>query len=72
MIRIGAFGLAYFLIYPALWFSDLALRFPLNSLLLLELVDLPTRALPGFLALGFRQRNDVVSVEKSEGDDAQK
>ena len=36
------------------------------------MVDLSTEVLPEFLALGFRQKNTVVSVEQSEGDDAQK
>lgn len=64
--------MAHFLIYPALWFSGRAFRFPLNSPPLLELNDLPTKALPEILALGLRQKNVVVSVEQSEGDNAQK
>lgn len=64
--------LVHILIYPALRFSDLTFRRPLHSLLLFEMVDLSTEVLPEFLALGFRQKNTVVSVEQSEGDDAQK
>ncbi len=64
--------LSLILIYPALRFSDRTFRLPLHSLLLFEMVDLSTKVLPEFLALGFRQKNIVVSVEQSEGDDAQK
>ena len=64
--------LAHILIYPALRFSDLAFRLPLHSLLLFEMLDLSTKVLPEFLVLGFRQKNTVVSVEQTEGDDAQK
>jgi hypothetical protein len=64
--------LAHILTYPALRFSDLKFRRPLHSLLLFEMVDLSTKVIPKFLDLGFRQKNTVVSVEQSEGDDAQK
>ncbi len=36
------------------------------------MVDLSTKVLPELMGLGFRQKNIVVSVEQSEGDDAQK
>ena len=48
--------LVHILIYPALRFSDLTFRLPLHSLLLFEMVDLSTKVLPEFLALGFRRK----------------